>query len=68
MNENLPRHFVIIAFCNWGFNYEQPYSLLLSVGISSMFNTLSSIHYQYLPVPEIEATCGDKGDCIAGKH
>lgn len=42
--------------------------LLLSEGISSMLNILSSTHYQHLPVPGIEATCGDKGDCTAGKH
>lgn len=33
-----------------------------------MLNILSSTHYQCLPVPGIEATCGDKGVCTAGKH
>lgn len=33
-----------------------------------MLNILSSTHYQRLPVPGIVATCGDKGDCTAGKH
>lgn len=68
VDKNAENAFVIIVFCYWGFKDVQLYSLLLSVGISSMLNTLSSIQYQCLPVPGIEATCGDKGDCTAGKH
>lgn len=61
------RFYHIVKTLPWRCGQECP-NAFSTAQCMSQLNTVNSIHYQCLPVPGIEATCGDKGDCTAGKH